>query len=152
MDVRLGGILGAVALLAAGAADESPYVARPLTRPGAFTKGIEGPACDREGNIYAVNFGREGTIGKVTPEGRGELFVALPGKSVGNGIVFDRQGRMYVADYVGHNVLRIDPGTKAIEVFAHAAMNQPNDLAIAPDGTLYASDPDWAHGTGQVWM
>jgi sugar lactone lactonase YvrE len=30
-------------------------------------------------------------------------------------------------------------------------MNQPNDLAIAPDGTLYASDPSWAKSTGQVW-
>jgi sugar lactone lactonase YvrE len=30
-------------------------------------------------------------------------------------------------------------------------MNQPNDLAMAPDGTLYASDPDWKAGTGQVW-
>jgi sugar lactone lactonase YvrE len=30
-------------------------------------------------------------------------------------------------------------------------MHQPNDLAIAPDDTLYASDPDWASGRGQVW-
>jgi sugar lactone lactonase YvrE len=30
-------------------------------------------------------------------------------------------------------------------------MNQPNDLAIAPDGTLYASDPDWNRKTGQIW-
>jgi sugar lactone lactonase YvrE len=30
-------------------------------------------------------------------------------------------------------------------------MNQPNDLAIAPDGTLYASDPDWKKSTGQIW-
>src|ERR1019366_981978 len=30
-------------------------------------------------------------------------------------------------------------------------MNQPNDLAIAPDGTLYASDPNWDKGTGQLW-
>jgi sugar lactone lactonase YvrE len=30
-------------------------------------------------------------------------------------------------------------------------MNQPNDLAIAPDGTLYASDPDWAKNAGQLW-
>ncbi len=59
---------------------------------------------------------------------------------------------MYVADYTGHNVLKIDPKTKKIAVFAHeAAMNQPNDLAIAPDGTLYASDPDWDKGTGQLW-
>ena len=30
-------------------------------------------------------------------------------------------------------------------------MSQPNDLAIAPDGTLYASDPDWKASTGRVW-
>src|SRR5262249_32427275 len=78
--------------------------------------------------------------------------VVLPGKSTGNGIVFDRKGLMYVADYVGHNVLRIDMATKKVTVFAHNAhMHQPNDLAIAPDGTLYASDPDWGKGTGQVW-
>jgi sugar lactone lactonase YvrE len=39
-----------------------------------------------------------------------------------------------------------------VTVFAHDdRMNQPNDLAIAPDGTLYASDPSWKKGTGQVW-
>ena len=53
---------------------------------------------------------------------------------------------------MGVHVLRIDPGTKAVSVLAHEPrMSQPNDLAIAPDGTLYASDPAWASGTGQVW-
>ena len=76
----------------------------------------------------------------------------MPGQSTGNGIVFDRAGLMYVADYVGHNVLRIDPATRKVAVFAHEdRMHQPNDLAIAPDGTLYASDPDWKNNTGQVW-
>src|SRR5205807_2054752 len=91
-------------------------------------------------------------IGKITPDGKGEVFVELPGKSTGNGIVFDRKGIMYVADYVGHNVLRIDPQTRTVTVFAHNdKMNQPNDLAIAPDDTLYASDPNWDKGTGQIW-
>ena len=67
-------------------------------------------------------------------------------------IVFDPAGTMFIADYAGHNVLRIDPRTRAISVFAHHdLMNQPNDLAIAPDGTLYASDPNWEAGTGQLW-
>jgi gluconolactonase len=67
-------------------------------------------------------------------------------------MVFDQKGTMYVADYAGHNVVRIDMATRKISVFAHEAkMNQPNDLAIAPDGTLYASDPAWDRGTGQVW-
>lgn len=131
---------------------EKLFVATPLTQPGEFTPGIEGPACDAEGNIYAVNFARQGAIGRVTPQGKGEIFVSLPDKSVGNGIRFDRQGIMYVADYVNHNVLRIDPQTREISVFAHEPkMNQPNDLTIGPDGTLFASDPNWSKGTGQVW-
>lgn len=143
----------AVVVLAVGGADDpTGDLASPLTESGAFTKGIEGPNCDAEGNIYVVNFAEQQTIGKITPEGTGEVFVRLPGESVGNGIVFDQDGMMYVADYVGHNILKIDPETKRIAVFAHEpTMNQPNDLAIAPDGTLYASDPNWGASTGKVW-
>ncbi|MEO1971093.1 MAG: SMP-30/gluconolactonase/LRE family protein [Pirellulaceae bacterium] len=133
-------------------AAEELFQAKPLTKAGQFTEGIEGPACDAAGNIYAVNFAKQQTIGVVTRAGQGRQFITLPGKSVGNGIRFDRQGRMLVADYVGHNVLRIDMKTRKIEVFAHRAeMNQPNDLAIGPDDTLYASDPNWGKGTGQLW-
>ena len=132
--------------------DEKLYLATPLTATNSFTAGIEGPACDRAGNIFAVNFAQQQTIGRTTPAGQSEVFVTLPNDSVGNGIRFDRAGRMYVADYVGHNVLRIDPGTRAVEVLAHEPkMNQPNDLAIAPNGTLYASDPNWGEKTGQLW-
>ena len=132
--------------------DEKLYLATPLTATNSFTTGIEGPACDRAGNIFAVNFAQQQTIGRTTPAGQSEVFVTLPNNSVGNGIRFDRAGRMYVADYVGHNVLRIDPGTRAVEVLAHESkMNQPNDLAIAPNGTLYASDPNWGAKTGQLW-
>ncbi len=128
------------------------YTATPLTATNAFTGGIEGPACDMAGNIFAVNFKAQHTIGRTTPAGKSEVFVTLPGASIGNGIRFDPSGKMYVADYTGHNVLRIDPATKKIEVFAHEPrMNQPNDLAIAPDGTLFASDPNWKEKTGQLW-
>src|SRR5947209_10322486 len=98
---------------------EKLFVASPLTKEKAFTPGIEGLNCDAEGNIYAVNYGRDGTIGRVTPAGKGEIFVQLPGKSVGHGIVFDKKGMMYVADYVGHNVLLIDPKTRKVSVYAH---------------------------------
>ena len=144
--------IGVLCSSAHAAESELLWVAKPLTKAGVFTPGIEGPACDREGNVFAVNFGRQQTIGKVSSDGMGGVFVTLPGKSVGNGIRFDRKGAMYVADYVGHNVLRIVPKTKAVEVFAHeSTMNQPNDLTMAPNGTLYASDPNWKEKTGQIW-
>jgi sugar lactone lactonase YvrE len=138
--------------VATALAEDKPFVAKPFTAEKSFTPGIEGPACDAKGNVYVVNFADQQTIGKVTPDGKAEVWVKLPGKSTGNGIVFDKKGIMYVADYVEHNVLMIDPETKKISVFAHEAkMNQPNDLAIAPDDTMYASDPAWDKGTGQLW-
>jgi len=133
-------------------ADEKLFVATPFTAEGSFTPGVEGPATDRQGNFYAVNFASEHTIGKVTPDGKGEVFVTLPGKSVGNGLRFDADGMLYVADYVEHNVLKVDPMTRKVTVFAHEPkMNQPNDLAITATGVLYASDPNWKESTGQLW-
>ena len=129
------------------------WTPRVLTRPHDFTNGIEGPACDETGNVFVVNFARQGTIGKVTPEGIASLFVALPEGSIGNGIRFAPDGTFFVADYKQHNILRVDPRTKEISVHAHHPdMNQPNDLALSPDGkTLYASDPSWKEGTGNLW-
>jgi sugar lactone lactonase YvrE len=128
------------------------YVATPFTVAGGFLPDIEGPACDAAGNVYAVNGQWLQTIFRVTPGGVTEVFATLPGQSVGNGIRFDRAGAMFIADYTEHNVLRVDMKTRAVTVFAHeGTMNQPNDLAIGPDDTLYASDPNWKDGTGQIW-
>jgi sugar lactone lactonase YvrE len=150
--VLLGVLASSAGFAPADEAGEKLCVATPLTQDKEFTAGIEGPACDREGNIFAVCFGKDQTIGKITPQGKGEIWLTLTEKSAGNGIVFDKAGQMYVADYGAHKVLKIDPATKKLAVFAHEPkMNQPNDLAIAPNGTLWASDPNWGNSTGQVW-
>jgi sugar lactone lactonase YvrE len=141
---RTGAAAAFLVALSAGA--ETLFVAAPLTS-SEFTAGIEGPACDREGNVYCVSLREARNLARVTPEGRAEIFLALPDGSTGNGIRFGRDGKMFVADYTGHNVLRVDPKTRAVSVFVHEpAMNQPNDLAMALDGTLYASDPNWKEG------
>ncbi len=80
------------------------------------------------------------------------MFLELPGGSIGNGIRFGSNGDMLIADYTGHNVLRVDMATRALTVHAHEpAMSQPNDLAIGADDTVYASDPAWVTGTGRLW-
>jgi len=120
--------------------------------------GIEGPATASDGTIYAVSYGRRGTVGfmkmlddKSITHG---LFIELPAGSTGNGIRFDREGTMYIADYTAHNVLKVDMSTREVSVFAHnAQMNQPNDIAIDPvTQNLYASDPRWADSTGKLWL
>ncbi|GGX25441.1 SMP-30/gluconolactonase/LRE family protein [Aquimarina muelleri] len=123
-----------------------------FTSPNTFTSGIEGPATDSEGNIYAVNYQKEGTVGKITPEGELSLFLELPNGSIGNGIRFGKQGEMYIADYTNHNILMVDMDARKISVFAHHPdANQPNDIAISPSGIIYASDPNWKKNTGNIW-
>ena len=128
-----------------------PYQSRAFTQEGTFTPQIEGAAVDKNGNLYAVSFGQKETIGRVTPDGVSSLFVNMPKGSTANGIRFDRRDEMFVADYTGHKVLKITPEAK-ISVFAdEPKMNQPNDLAIMDNDILFASDPNWKEGTGQLW-
>lgn len=132
--------------------NEELFVSKEFTPVDGFTSGIEGPACDAAGNLYAVNYERQHTIGKVTPDGTASVFVELPTGSIGNGIRFDSEGFMYIADYTNHNVLKVDMDTRDISVHAHEpTMNQPNDIAIGANDILYASDPNWAESTGQIW-
>lgn len=132
--------------------NEDLFVAQEFTPVNGFTSGIEGPACDADGNLYAVNYARQHTIGKVTPDGTESVFVELPTGSIGNGIRFDSEGFMYIADYTNHNILKVDMATRNITVHAHEpTMNQPNDIAIGANDILYASDPNWAESTGQIW-
>ena len=124
-----------------------------VTPEFSFTPGVEGPAVNREGDLFAVNYQEEGTIGRVTPDGETEIYIKLPGVSVGNGIRFDTGGNMFIADYVGHTLYRVPKGTRSPEVWARdTTMNQPNDLAISPGGHIYLSDPNWSDSTGQIWM
>jgi sugar lactone lactonase YvrE len=126
---------------------------------GVFTQGIEGPAVSKDGSLYAVNLKEQGTIGRITGKNKVEVFIRLPNNSIGNGIRFDSAGNMYVADYVNHNILIVKAEslnktlTKEVDVYAHSAlMNQPNDLAITDDGVIFASDPNWSNGTGNLWQ
>ena len=51
------------------AQNDEPYVARDLTAENLFSTNIEGPNVDRNGNLFVVNFQKDGTIGQVRPDG-----------------------------------------------------------------------------------
>jgi streptogramin lyase len=98
------------------------FVADPVTAIGAFTDGIEGPACDVHGNVYAVNFHHQGTIGRIDANGEGEVYVELPSGSIGNGIRFGLDKEMFVADYTGHNILTVSGATRALTILPSGQM------------------------------
>ena len=134
-------------------AEPKLFESRQVTPAGEYTFGIEGPAADVDGNLFVVNLGKPGTIGRlVAGSSQSEKFISLPEGSVGNAIRFDRNGTMFIADYKKHNIFAIRKGLLEPEVYFHSdQMSQPNDLTIASDGTIYASDPNWKGRTGQVW-
>ena len=116
------------------------------------TNGVEGPAVDKSGSLYWVNYEKQGTIGLLSPGGAPEIFIELSNGSIGNGIRFDSKGNMLIADYTNHNVLKADMTTREVTIFAHEErMSQPNDIAIDSKDRIYASDPDWKSGKGKVW-
>ena len=59
---------------------------------------------------------------------------------------------MFIADYKRHNIFEIKKGSLHPEIYFHSdLMNQPNDMTIGRDGTLYASDPNFKGRSGQIW-
>lgn len=133
--------------------DRPLYQARDLTAENMFSVNIEGPNFDKAGNFYVVNFQKDGTVGKInTKTGAGEIFVTLPDSSVGNSVNFNSKGDMFLPDFKGHNVLRVDMKTRKINVYVHSGQfNQPNDLCINKKDQIFASDPAWATNGGQIW-
>ncbi|MGY3131199.1 sugar lactone lactonase YvrE [Bradyrhizobium sp. USDA 4501] len=138
---------------AAAAREPRLFQSRQATPAGEYTFGIEGPAADLEGNLFVVNIGKPGTIGKLADGAtRSEKFIDLPEGSVGNAIRINRDGSMFIADYKKHNIFMLRTGSREPEVWFHSdQMSQPNDITLASDGTIYASDPNWKGRSGRIW-
>src|SRR5271154_3502757 len=96
-----------------------------------------GLAVDRGGNLF-VSCRNDGTIHRITPEGRAEQWIE--GMGVATGIAFDRVENLYVGDRSG-TIFKISPSR---EIFVFATI-EPSiaayHLAFHPSGDLYATGP-----------
>ena len=147
-------VLSAVAILILSNCSGSKklFVAEDLTKENLFSTNIEGPAFDKNGQLYVVNYLHDGTIGKVAPDGTCSMFIELPEGSIANCILFDKNDNMYLPDFTGHNILHVDMQTQKVSVFCHEPrMYSPNDLCMNRNGQIFASDPDWKTTVGQLW-
>ncbi len=96
-----------------------------------------GLALDRAGNLF-VSCRHDGTIHRVTPDGRSEQWIE--GMGVATGIAFDKNGNLYVGDRSG-TIFKI---SKEREIFVFATL-EPSvaayHLAFHPSGDLYVAGP-----------
>ncbi|HEY5292045.1 MAG TPA: SMP-30/gluconolactonase/LRE family protein [Burkholderiales bacterium] len=115
---------------------------------------LEGPAFDREGNLYVVDipFGR---IFRVSPQGRFEVVVEYDGEP--NGLALHRDGRMFIADHK-NGILLLDPAsariTPLVARYHQERFKGVNDLSFASNGDLYFTDQgqsDLADPSGRVY-
>ena len=49
-----------------------------------------------------MSYSYKETIGKITPEGEGKVFVEMLKGSLANGIRFSSKEEMFIADYLGY--------------------------------------------------
>jgi gluconolactonase len=114
----------------------------PVTRLISGYDSPEGPAFDRDGNLYFVNW-LSSAIVRLTPEGVASEFFNTGG--IPAGLAFHRDGSLYVADEGDdiHGILRIVDGRATIlaNEYEGKPLNGANDLVFDRDGVLYFSDP-----------
>ncbi len=118
---------------------------------GFFT---EGPAVGPDGLVYfsditsTANSGMQaGHIWRYDPSSDQTTVFRSP-SGMANGIIFDLEGRMVVAqgaDFGGRCVIRTDMTTGKSEIIAGLyngrSFNAPNDLALDEAGRIYFTDP-----------
>ena len=132
---------------------ESLWEAKPLTGEKEFTLRDRGAGGGSGGKYLCRQFHADSDDREGDSGGESGNLHRVHQRKFGERDRFNKAGTMFVADYARHNVLKIDPQTKAISVHAHNnEMNQPNDIALMKSGRIYASDPDWKNSKGQVWV
>ena len=99
-----------------------------------------------DGTIYATQTGDLGAnpdpnswrVWKVTPDGTASVLVQAAPLHQPNGIGFDQDGNIVVANYGNTDVLTFSP-TGELTMTEHAAQVGSDGLVIMPDGTKYVS-------------
>jgi len=112
---------------------------QPLTGKFSFT---EGPAADRDGNVYFTDQPNDRIVKWNASDGTVEDWLKPAGRS--NGMFFDHGGNLVTCADDANELWSISPDKKVtvlLSQYGGKLLNGPNDLWIRPDGGLYFSDP-----------
>lgn len=112
--------------------------AKLISKQFSFT---EGPANDKEGNIYFTDQPNN-NIWKYSTDGKLSVFLDSAGRS--NGLYFDKKGNLVSCADEHNQLWSIDKRGKVtvlLKDFKGLHFNGPNDLWIHPGGTIYFTDP-----------
>ena len=121
----------------------------PGTEPEVLGAGYgftEGPAADREGNVYFSD-GQHDSIYYWRVGQTPELFTDQSTDAIG--MMLNARGDLFVCEGAAYRVVAFDTRTKAKRVLCGEIdgqhFNEPNDLAIDFRNGFYFSDPNYQH-------
>ena len=119
--------------------EEAELYARGLSMP-------EGPAFDREGNLYVANC-RADFVSMISPAGEVSHFVTTGGKT--QGVAIHPDGSLYITDHA-HRTIYKSTSKDSLDVFCDRYQNGsplcgPNEILFGPNGRIYFTDP------GKAW-
>ena len=82
----------------------------------------------------------------------GRISTVLADASAANGMTLDHDGRLVVCEQQPAAISRIDPASGARETVVDAyrglPLNSPNDVVVKSDGSIWFTDPSYAHLQG----
>ena len=135
--------------LLAASAITSPAADSRIIAPGAELQKLageyaftEGPAVDRDGNIYFTDQPNDRIVKWTAADSSVEDWLKPAGRS--NGTYFDQAGNLIACADEKNELWSIAPNkqvTVLLKDFGGKLLNGPNDLWIRPDGGLYFTDP-----------
>lgn len=115
---------------------------------------LEGPAFDREGNLWVTDI-PWGRLFKISPDGEVEVGAEYDGQP--NGLKFLDDGRILIADH-HRGMMVCDPATGNVEPWFERYLLEPflgcNDLTIARNGDIYFTDQGqsgWHNPNGRLF-
>ena len=126
--------------------DKTPVFQTQPRKIAAGFKFAEGPAADKNGNIYFTDI-LNNRIHKWSTSGKLSVFVENTHMS--NGLYFDHNGNLIACAGGAGKLLSIDPKgnvTTLADNFEGKPFNSPNDLWIDPKGGIYFTDPRYFGG------
>ncbi len=101
----------------------------------------EGPAADKEGNVFFTDQPNDRIV-KWSTDGSFSDWLKPAGRS--NGTYFDKDGNLITCADEKNELWSISPDKKVtvlVKDFGGKFLNGPNDLWIRPDGNIYFTDP-----------
>jgi len=114
--------------------------AEPVKLAGDFAF-TEGPAPDKAGNVYFTDQPNDRIMVWSNRKGL-STFMQPSGRS--NGLFFDNKGNLWSCADEQNELWRISPDKNVevvIDKFNGKLFNGPNDLWVAPDGSIFFTDP-----------